>query len=301
MGQLVVPRDFRPLLRGSPRLVFELDRTMAIVHWEMLGADLGGPSSATPLGLEMQVARQLRTTYSPPPARELKVGGRLRALVVGDPGDPASGMALEGARQEATTIANLFRELGLDVVELVGPPGNSPTEHPASRLEVLRQLLAGGFDLLHYAGHSAFDETDPSKRAGWVFADGLLTSQELEIVDQPPRLVVANACHSGRVSESAASAASEVGLLPSLADEFFRRGVRDYVGTAWAIDDAVAIEFATTLYGQLLVASAPDAGGTTLGEAVLAARRRLAELGGDRVTWGAYQHYGDPTVRYLTA
>ena len=151
-------------------------------------------------------------------------------------------------------MPNLFRELGLDVVELIGPPGRSPTAQASvTSSQVLRQLTAGGFDLLHYSGHGAFDSADPSKRAGWVFADGLLTSQELEVVDQPPRLVVANACHSGRLSEAATGDPNtEVGLLPSLADEFFRRGVRDYVGTAWAIDDAGAIEFATVLYGQLL-------------------------------------------------
>ena len=51
MGQLVVPHDFRPLLRGSPRLVVEVDRTMALVHWEMLTADLGVRDTAMPLGL----------------------------------------------------------------------------------------------------------------------------------------------------------------------------------------------------------------------------------------------------------
>jgi CHAT domain len=299
MGQLVVPRDFRSLLRSAPRLVFEVDRTMATVHWEMLSADVAASSSSTALGLAVQVARQLRTTYSPSSVRELTPGERLRALVVGDPGDPATGQALEGARKEAELVANLFRELGLDVVDLIGPPGHSPTAQPASRLEVLRQLTAGSFDLLHYAGHSAFDMADPSKRAGWIFADGLLTSQELEIIDHPPRLVVANACHSSQVSEAAVDTTTEVGLLPSLADEFVRRGVRDYVGTAWAIGDAGSAEFASTFYGQLLVPPEAGAPGATIGEAMLAARRRLAELGGEIVSWGAYQHYGDPTVRFV--
>jgi hypothetical protein len=288
------------LLRSAPRLVFEVDRTMATIHWEMLSGDLNVRGSTTPLGLAVQVARQLRTTYSPASVRESNTSDRLRALVIGDPGDPNTGMALDGARREAELVANLFQELGLDVVSLIGPPGHSPTAQPASRLEVLRQLTANKFDLLHYAGHGAFDIWDP-KRAGWAFADGLLTSQELEIVDHPPRLVVANACFSSLVSEAAADPATEVGLLPSLADEFFRRGVRDYIGTAWAIDDQGAVDFATTFYGQLLVAPQPGAPGATIGEAVLEARRHLAARGGEVAAWGAYQHYGDPTVRFLSA
>ena len=299
MGQLVVPRDFRPLLRGAPCVVFEVDRTMAAVHWEMLSADLEVRGATAPLGLSVQVARQLRTTYSPPPAPDAGRADRLRALVVGDPGDPDSGTALEGARREAELVANLFREIGLDVVDLIGPPGRSPTAQPASRLEVLRQLTTGSFDLLHYAGHSAFDPRDPTEHAGWVFADGLLTAQELEIVDRPPRLVVANGCHSGRVSEAVAIAGSEVGLLPSLADEFLRRGVRDYVGTAWAIDDDHAGDFASTFYGRLLIPPEPGAPGATIGEAMLAARRRLAELPGETAAWAAYQHYGDPSLRLV--
>ena len=301
MGQLMVPRDFRMLLRRAPRVVFEVDRTMANVHWEMLSADLDVRGASEPLGLSVQVARQLRTTYSPPPVPDAGRGGRLRALVIGDPGDAGTGAALEGARREAELVANLFREIGLDVVDLIGPPGRSPTTRPASRLEVLRQLTTGTFDILHYAGHSSFDPRDPAEHAGWVFADGLLTSQELEIMDRPPRLVVANGCHSGRVSEAVAAAGTEIGLLPSLADEFLRRGVRDYIGTAWAIDDAGGEEFASTFYGRLLIPPESGASGATIGEAMLAARRRVAELGGETAAWGAYQHYGDLTLRLVVA
>ena len=165
-------------------------------------------------------------------------------LVVGDPGDPATGMALEGARQEAELVANLFRELGLDVVDLIGPPGHSPTAQPASRLEVLRQLTAHNFDILHYAGHGAFDIWDPNAPGG---SSPTACSRR--------RSSRSSTTHHGSSWPTlplgpgfgrAADPATEVGLLPSLADEFFKRGVRDYIGAAWAIDDAGSIEFATT-------------------------------------------------------
>jgi CHAT domain-containing protein len=138
-----------------------------------------------------------------------------------------------------------------------------------------------------------FDPKRPD-RVGWVFAGGLLTAGELERLDEAPRLVVANACLSGLTSQAAeggrvGAKATEAALLPSLADEFFHLGVRNYIGTAWAVNDLGAELFATRLYEELLA-------GRCVGDAVLAARRSLweeRELYG--ALWGAYQHYGDPT------
>jgi hypothetical protein len=280
---------------GLVPLVFEVDRSMAPVHWEMMAGDDGNA-----LALKVPVARQLRTTLSPAPVLE-RAPGPLRALVIGDPGDPAAGEDLPGARREARTVAALLRRKGIHVVELIGAPGVDglgpiPNVAPARRLDVVAALMTGSFDLLHYSGHGDFDPRSP-ERAGWVFKGGLLTPGELDRVARAPRLVVANACLSARtsfVSDSGDPLAgrSEAALAPSLADEFFRRGVQDYIGTAWPVDDTGAVLFATTFYEALLA----DAGkAPRIGDAVLAARTALA---GRTMTlgslWAAYQHYGDP-------
>jgi hypothetical protein len=167
---------------------------------------------------------------------------------------------------------------------------------------VLRHLLDGGFDLLHYAGHGDFDPEHPD-RVGWVFKGGLLTAHELERMDRAPRLVVANACLSARTSEVTTSGApvarrGDAELLPSLADEFFRRGVRDYVGTAWEVSDEGAILFATTLYDRVLCGPDGPRSPGTLGEGMLAARTALAERADMYgALWAAYQHYGDPAAK----
>jgi hypothetical protein len=57
------------------------------------------------------------------------------------------------------------------------------------------------------------------------------------------------------------AARTEADLLPGLADESFRRGVRNHVGTAWEIDDGGAVEFARVFHDAL---------------------------------WAACQHHGDP-------
>jgi hypothetical protein len=148
---------------------------------------------------------------------------------------------------------------------------------------------------VHYCGHGDFDEKDPTA-TGWLFEGGLLRAREIERIQQAPRLIVANACLSGRVSDQRENGrpvrrpGEETALLPSLADEFFRRGVRDYVGTAWEVNDEGAIEFATTLYSNLLASS-------TLGAAMLEARKKLHESSDEYdALWAAYQHYGDPNT-----
>jgi pimeloyl-ACP methyl ester carboxylesterase len=304
LARLLVPQDFRGVLEDGP-FVFEVDRSMAQVHWEMCAGD-GGDPGAEPLGVQFPVARQLRTTYSPAPARGAILERPARVLVIGDPGDPAEGLDLPGARREALAVYELLearkRDLDgrLEVEARIGAPsvprdGPLAGVPPADRLEVLYLLMKGGWDVVHYAGHGDFDPQRPD-RVGWLFAGGLLTSGELERLEEAPRLVVANACLSGLTSQALAGngrveqVRSEAALLPSLADEFFHLGVRNYVGTAWEVNDLGAELFATRLFDELLA-------GRRVGEAVLAARRELWErrdLYG--ALWGAYQHYGDPTA-----
>jgi CHAT domain len=294
LARLLVPSDFRELLVSGP-FVFELDRPMARVPWELLAYEQGGASDQKPLAVEFPLARQLRTAYSPSPTPPVRPTRELRALVIGDPGDPASGLDLPGARHEALAVARLLRErLGEKNVDaLIGAPNVPRTGDlrgipPADWLDVLDLLTKGGFDLVHYAGHGDFDLADPT-RAGWLFAGGLITSGEIERLDEVPALVVANACLSSRTAQTETTDAA---LLPSIADEFFKLGVRNYIGTAWEVNDIGAERFATTFYRALLPG---PGGGKSFGHAIVDARTELwtnrAHFG---ALWAAYQHYGDP-------
>jgi hypothetical protein len=297
--RLLVPAEFREVL-GSGPLILEVDRSMARVHWEMLASEARDDNGSRPLAVQTRLARQLRTTYSPPPMPPRRRVGAFRALVVGDPGDPEEGEDLPGARNEALKVKELLEGRDDVLVEArIGAPsvpreGRLRGVRPAERLEVLSLLLRGGFDLVHYAGHGDFDPQHP-ERAGWLFARGLLRAGEIGRAERVPAIVVSNACLSARTSQALAgertvdAAQTEAGLLPSLADEFFRLGVRNYVGTAWEVSDVGAELFAEVFYGALLA-------GESFGEAVRSARQALWE---NRATfgalWAAYQHYGDPT------
>jgi CHAT domain len=133
-----------------------------------------------------------------------------------------------------------------------------------------------------------------------------------------PRLIFANACLSGGLSwlkatapkgrksrrgtppddaQRRTAAQADSRLVASLADEFFRRGVADDIGTAWEVPEEPAELFAVTFYETLL---GNQSSPVPLGTAMLRARAALRTSQGDwrpelQSTWAAYQHYGDPT------
>ncbi len=72
----------------------------------------------------------------------------------------------------------------------------------------------------------------------------------------------------------------------TVAQAFFERGVPNYVGSGWPVDDEQAGTFAAAFYERLFA-------GAAMREALQTARQKIFDesLGS---TWGAYQHYGDP-------
>lgn len=304
--------DLRDKMLPEGPLVIEVDRTLARVPWEMIHDSSPG---RLPLAVHRPLARQLRTTYSPRVADPVSPD-RLKALVIGDPDD-----SLEYARAEAKAVAEILGRRGIEVVLRLGPPDELRLgkygADPADLFDVITLLQSGEFDLVHYSGHAMFNAEYPDQ-SGWVFDnDEVFTPSKLENVDRPPRLIVANACISAALSPGAtgapAAAANAPGAQPharrpgdarivaSLADEFFRRGVADYIGTAWEVPELPAKMFAEKFYKALLGEgrAGPGANGSTLGKAVQDARRTLYEQRGKwgelGTVWAAYQHYGDPT------
>ncbi|GLX21610.1 hypothetical protein Slala02_48470 [Streptomyces lavendulae subsp. lavendulae] len=327
LSRFIVPADFQRLLTDDATVLLELDRATASVPWEFLTeVQQPGGERRDPLAIRTQLSRQLRTPYSRVLA-EAPADGPLRALVIGDPGDPEKGFQLPGARTEAFAVAAQLKALGVKVSLYVGAPNSTrqPGVEPARRLDVLGALLCGCNDIVHYCGHSDFDRSGTGRRSGWVFADGLLTAQELGRLERPPRIVVANACYTARLGTAEPAAApdgssvvadhspwgnAQAALVPSLADEFLRIGVGHYIGAAWRIPDDHGVAFAEQLYRHLFTIG-PAEDPPTVGAAVRSARKRLYEGrvtnewqdgGQDRQrwsSWAAYQHYGDASEPFV--
>lgn len=310
----LVHPDLKGQMQTKGPLVLELDRTMARVPWEIVH---DGAHASEPLGVLRPVARQLRTAYSPR-IGDVAARSRLKALVIGDPDD-----SLDYARAEAQQVAEILRKKMIHVELRLGAPDGLGLGNDADLYDVVALLQSGEFDLVHFCGHAVFYPAYP-ERSGWkFFKDALLAPSKLEGVERPPRFIFANACVSARLAEApgtgvpsnngtgsalqsspprltAGRPPGDSRLVASLADEFFRRGVEDYIGTAWEVPEVPAKIFAERFYAALLGDSGRPP--QTLGEAVQTARRSLFDRREEwpdefGTVWASYQHYGDPTRR----
>lgn len=322
LERLLIPRDLRTKLFSSASpVVFTVDASAARIPWEMLRVPSVLPEQqesspvTSPQRLERHldgflgskqgfgVTRQLRTVFAPAPALARGKNRNLKFLIVADPAEDAS---LPGAQEEAEAVAGIaaeFREryrestggrYDVEIVKRIGPS-------EASREEVLCLLTSQAFDVLHFAGHCYFDEKNPVE-SGWIFhaeRNERLTAAELSRLDYVPPFVFSNACESGitpdRVDERM------LGIAPAFAESFFERGVRNFVCTAWPVDDLAALEFAREFYLSFLgLREKTGLNPSTIRDAMLDARRITAAAGtGGMETWGAYQHYGNPSFRFL--
>ena len=314
LRRLLVPPDLRALLTGASQLVLDVDRDMAAVPWEVMQVDADDMLTAAPeaeavmvhLGLARPIARQLRTSLSPSSAQISMARGPLRALIIGDPGDPDRGESLPGARNEALAMEALMKSLSVDVKLLLGTQGHSEGREPATRSAVIDLLSRRSppYDVLHFCGHGVFDPADASE-SGWLFADGVLGPNELRLALESgaPPLILANACLSGRLAEPkpkdgarVADSWSEHGLVPGLADAVLQFGARNFIGTCREINDEGAVKFAEVFYRRVIPSAGADA--ESVGSALLAARDALylarKQFGS---LWATYQHYGNPAWR----
>lgn len=314
LERLLFPDDLRRLLYSNAPLVMMLDATTARIHWELfaqpdlgaLGEDAPAPPDLPPdrahafLGTSRGFTRQLRTTFAPPPEPPPPPRRVLRVLVVAD---PAADAPLPGARQEGEEVAALFESYNavwknspgrVEVVRLIGPA--------ATRTTVLSRLMLHTFDVLHFAGHCVYDAADPAA-SGWIFSNGKrLSARELSRVDRIPKFVFSNACESGITPDRCGERSAD--LAPSFAEAFFARGVSNFVCTAWPVDDVGAKTFALQLYAGLLNLTGDgkkneDKTRQRMHAAMQQARLRVAEGGWSVQTWGAYQHYGNPYLRFF--
>ncbi len=296
--KLMVPQDLQSKLSGSAPIVLACDSNVAQIHWELMVApDSAGAAVGDGfLGLSPGITRQLRNNFQgipepPPPSRHT-----IRVLVVGD---TCYERPLPGAAAEAAEVARVFQQMQedlaaagskmrIEVEALIGP-------NNATCIQVLKRLLTQTYDILHYSGHCDYVKADPPS-SGWLFSGGLkLSANELTRVDRVPAFVFSNACESGVTPSRLDLRTPE--LAPSFAESFFERGVKNFVCTAWPVQDNAAALFASEFYASLL---GRDSGRPALmSEAMAAARVSVQQKFPGVSGWAAYQHYGNPYFRMV--
>lgn len=249
------------------------DEVASSIPWELLIEDRDGalPRSG---GVVRRIA--LSGAYRAPIDQLER--SRLRVLVVADPrGD------LNNAVPEASDVCAALGGRADVIVKRLD-------REQATLAAVTDELANGYHDVFHYAGHDFFDEEHPD-RSGLVLADGVLAAADLP--PAAPQLVFLSACQSGRLRDGRRDAVMPAPALPagvfrsqgrSLAEAFLRAGVRSFIGTFYAVDDASARGFAAAVHGEL-------AAGRTLGTAMRTARGVLH--GRQKADWGNFLLYGD--------
>ncbi len=155
-------------------------------------------------------------------------------------------------------------------------------------MEILSLIFDEEFDLIHFAGHGIFAEKKSpdgsapnAKVGGWVFGRDetgdleILSAKEIFRLRRVPRLVFSNACFSSQIGATSGDTVfttDDNHESAGLAEAFFLRGIENYIGAGWQVNDNYAVEFAKTFYEQTLVSR------KTLGEALGEARKIIRRI-----------------------
>nr|WP_249812440.1 CHAT domain-containing protein [Bradyrhizobium sp. 146] len=312
---ILIPEDFRRLTEGSANLTLEVDETTAVYPWEM--ATSKSFAKASFLSTTVAVSRQFRSVLSPPPTSPPTLNNRLKALIIADPAPDE--LALPHARNEGAAVVEVLEQARkawkgrYDITAMVriGPCNDAAGQvlleklqaqnkcvvsaEPCQPLELAMLIVNGQFDLIHYAGHGI--SQPETGQTGWIFAgDCILSAKDIFRVRQVPRLVFANACFSAATSDHN----EQRDHMAGLAQAFFARGIPNFIGAGWKVDDACAEECARWFYARIMGLSSPGATGgligtappATIGEALKKAREMAYIRKPQSPSWGAYQHYG---------
>lgn len=226
-----VGRALAQAATGAVRIRLRVEAIeLADVPWELLYDEVAGKylslSKETPV---------VRTVEGLSPSRPLAVDElNVLVMVVGRGGDELE------TQKEFDALRERF-DTDDDI---------SITRCEAATIESLQDALGGGtYHVFHFIGHGAYDEVSDS---GALLLDGPaggvvevpVRDLTRHLGDHPSlRLVVLNACEGARTSVTNPNA--------GVAQALVRDGVAVVVAMQFAITDAAAGQFSTTLYRQL--------------------------------------------------
>lgn len=256
-------------------IVVQLNPLATRIPWELIQREQGTYSA-----IEVGISRHLRThtgSVSKYTNARRHSDDALSVLIIGDPTSD-----LSGALSEATNIYNTLNLLIENPADL-----KFLKQGEATRANILGALDSGRFDMIHYAGHAAFNEGE-RWRSGIKCADGaILNARDLAGLSQLPAVMIFNACESAMVRS--AQERQQVDFQGSFAEAAITAGISHYIGTYWQVGDADAASFAEVFYAQMM-------SGRMIGDAIVEARNAIYGRPGS-VDWLNYIHYGNRLFR----
>ena len=280
LHELLIPKALKSKSQDNRPLVLILDKEAAAYPWEVLAYNSGEKNEA--LALQSSMIRQLTATTVDRP----NLCRNKRALVLTDP--LSNFPELRGAQIEGVAVHGLLNDEFQTTLR----------ERPDAKT-VIRELMSQEYQIIHLAGHGAFDYVpkeligtpeEPDPVSGMVIGDGLfLTPSLIERIPATPELVFINCCHLGNTEEDKKRFPSSPHILAAnLATQLIQQGVSAVIAAGWAVDDAAALTFSKCFYEGM-------SSGWAFGEAVSRARKVTYDNHPNCNTWAAYQCYGDPS------
>jgi CHAT domain-containing protein len=281
MFEHLFPPECQQLLmdaqEGTP-LHLKIDPPALRIPWEL------AHDGTTFLCNKFDLGRVLADSHSPATPTERP----LRMLLIADPSGTLPSVEKEKAQLLEGTPSD-----GIEVTVL---------EKGVDEVKCLMKLTTGGFDIVHFAGHSVFDEDDVAN-TGWILELGskpnaphvvLLAERFRQVRRQPPRLVFSNSCKGGAERGAAAIGAyvyeSDVS---GIGKAFISAGTTAYVGSMFNIHDERSAEFAVQFYKTLFA-------GHPIGHALRLTRQwALDKWGISDIIWASYILLGDPHLRLV--
>jgi len=281
MFELLVPNDFKSIIRNQNNIVWKMDEYSAQFPWEMFHdySTLENAQNETPTFVNTGMIRQLLTDkYRNNPI----VADNNKAFIVGDPDYSGTDFPqLIGAEQEANEVSKVLKMNGFNVSTLI----------KSNAQRIITDLYSDRYKIMHFAAHGLYEEAvgeGISAKAGIVLGkDLVLEPGMINQLSYVPEFIFINCCYSGDMTgldEKYYKGRSN--LAANIGTQLIRMGVKAVVVAGWSVDDAAAHTFSAELYRKLF-------DGYEFGDAVLSARRKCYDYHRTNNTWGAYQCYGD--------
>lgn len=283
MYRLFMPEQMQQYLGEAPCSITVTTNDLEL-PWELMVHRgeficLGRPVARMPMG-QVFPRFEMRT---PGPVRKLRF-----LLIYADPKQN-----LPSAEAEVRAIEESLRQTWKDKIEV-----EVLDRVNASSRRLNAVLLGGRYDVIHYAGHAAFDEHNPDLSGLLLEGEEVFFAQKIRRLLEGRPLVFLNACEAARTAnEQQADPQSRVEYLlkrpaEGLASAFIYGGALACIGPLWSVYDKPAAEFAVSCYNKVLE-------GYMIGEAMRLARHESRKAHPDHITWAAFVLYGDPTFRLV--
>jgi tetratricopeptide (TPR) repeat protein/class 3 adenylate cyclase len=284
MFDLFLPTQVQSFLKDlTPQTPLLISTNDTLMPWELVHDGTEFLALKCPLGRRSLSSNQVRRNPSDPHA------GKSFLLIADPAGD------LPEADAEIAALMDLLDGLPeWSNYEVLARRG-------ATKSEVLSHLSAGSWDVIHFSGHIALDESG-TQASSLLLADGeVLTAEEIRRTVRGTPLIFLNGCSSVKedmdVPKESQGAASLEEFVPyaglpvrGLASAFLLGGSAGFIGTLWPVYDTAARDFAVRFYRSAL-------GGEAVGQALRQARETTTRENPANPIWSSFVFYGDPTLR----